>query len=113
MRYTKYFSQLIRSHGTPQLSQDNMSTFLNIIHLEAKVKVYDKLNEKHKYSINVARLKEIVTQLTNDLEPKELIRRWTTGESIKTKPFKEEDTPWDDHDPMFETKRRNLEYKSR
>lgn len=101
MKYTRYFAQTVRNYGTPQLSQDNMSVFLNIIHLEAKLEVYNSLNSAHKYSIRIATIKETIYKLTNGLEPRDLINYWLSGERIRQKPFKEEDTPWDEFDPYM------------
>lgn len=103
----------MRSQGVLNLSLENMQTFLNVVHLEARKEVYISLNKNHQYSIKIAEINQEVNRLVGGLSPRNLVYKWMSGESIKTKPFKEEDTPWDDNDPMFETRRKNLEYKNK
>ena len=98
MKYTRYFSQLVKSHGTPQLSNDHISTFLNIIHLEAKVIVYADLNRDHKYDLNIRRIEARISQLTNNLDPKQLIQKWVAGESIRITSNVEVYNSWDPYE---------------
>jgi hypothetical protein len=96
--YTKYFAQLIKIHGTPQLPHDLMSFFLNIVHLEAKKQVYEELNAGNRYLVHIRTIENRINEITGGLKPQELIKRWENGDPIKGKGPKEESTPWDENE---------------
>lgn len=96
MKYTNYFAQLVIQHGAIQLQHDQLRAYLNIIHFEAKQKVYVSLNTSHKYSLRVRKIQEEIDKLTEKLEPKELVQRWINGGSIKATFIIEENVPWDE-----------------
>lgn len=105
MKYTQYFAQIIKQYGAPQLPNKEMSSFLNIVHLEAKKQVYSGLNVSHHYSIHIRVIDDEIEKLTGGLTPQELIKRWENGDPIKSKVSKEENTPWDDNDRFFYPKK--------
>ncbi|MNE31345.1 hypothetical protein D3C87_22600 [compost metagenome] len=100
MRYTKYFSSVVKQFGTVNLNQEALQTFLNIVHLEAELKVYERLNQEKRFVIQIHSLKEQLKLLTEGLAPKILMKqlhsenysRSSNGGSI------EGAKPWDEHD---------------
>lgn len=96
MIYTKYFAQMIKQHGVPQLKHDLMSSFLNIVHLEAKRQVYSSLNAENRHTIQIRTIDDQLNEITGGLSPQELIKRWINGDPIKRKGSVEENTPWDE-----------------
>lgn len=112
MKYTKYFAQLIRSQGIPQLPDDHYRTFLNILHQEAKLKVYKGNNTGHRYTRRIYTITKIIEELTGKLEPKELVQKWVSGERIPKNLIQEENAPWDEHEPYLVQKPRE-DFKSR
>lgn len=116
MKYTKYFAQLFRSHGAaPQLPYDHYRTYLNIIHLEAKLKVYESLNSTHRFTGRIYRINKIIQYLTGGLEPKQLVEKWIAGDRIPKPKEPDYSTPWDDHEPYLTPKPKHMQddFKSR
>lgn len=111
MKYTKFFAQLVKQHGAVQLQHDQLRAYLNIIHFEAKQKVYLSLNNAHKYSLRVRKIQEEIDKLSEKLEPKELVQRWINGDSIRATFKIEENIPWDETERYLNLPRK--EKKSR
>lgn len=107
MKYTKYFAQLIRENGVPQLPYDQYRTFLSIIHFEAKLKVYKTNDKGHQYSGRIYAITNILDQLTGKLEPRDLVEKWINGDSISKTKTIDDYVPWNDHDPYLTPKPRH------
>ena len=45
MKYTKYFSLCNKAYGPPSLNSKQHDMYMNIIHLEAKIKAYGMLDK--------------------------------------------------------------------
>ena len=79
MRYTNYFSSLVKEQGPPHLNPDQFKRMMNIVFLEGmiagmeKVKVKDK-SQTFKYDMLIFRQNQVLTQLTRNLHPNRLIR---------------------------------------
>jgi hypothetical protein len=103
MKYTKCFSEIIKLHGQVNLKEDHLRCMFNIVHLEAKLSVYTKLNKNHQYVRTIFEMNELLKTLTENMEPKELIKSWYSGKP--TKRLSQNDYPgnteWDEHDPYL------------
>lgn len=100
MRYTRYFSEIIKQHGTVNLDQAAMQAFLNIIHLEAELKVYERWNQENRFVLEISNLKEQVKMITGGVEPKIFMKKLYHGEFLKppSKGSIAETKPWDEFD---------------
>lgn len=100
MRYTKYFSSVLKQYGALNLGQEAMQTLLNIVHLESKLVVYHSLNSKHQFGIEIKRITDKLFELTGGLEPKVLMKALYYAEY--TKPPKKDNNfginAWEEHD---------------
>lgn len=103
MRYTKYFSSVIRQHGNLNLEQEALQTFLNIVHLEAELKVYESLNQEKRFVIQIHSIQEQIKILTGGLEPKILMEKLydSTFSKRRRKGNVDDATPWDEFDPYL------------
>lgn len=100
MRYTKYFSSIIKDFGGLNLEQEALQTFFNIIHLEAQLKVYEQLNQEKRFGIQIRTIKEQLYILTGGLDPKTLLKRLYSSNYSKPSRTgnKEEFKQWDEVD---------------
>lgn len=100
MRYTKYFSNVVNQFGTINLNQEALQTFLNIIHLEAELKVYEKLNQEKRFIIQIHNLKEQLQLLTKGLDPKILMKQLHNHNYSRSynRGGDEDIKSWDEHD---------------
>ena len=100
MRYTKYFSSVVKQFGTINLNQEALQTFLNIIHLEAELKVYERLNQEKRFVIQIHEIKEQLHALTGGLEPSILMKQLHRGNYSRSNQGNniENVKPWDEHD---------------
>jgi hypothetical protein len=75
MKYSKYFAQIVRDNGTPNLSKEGFAKMMNIISLEGQLQAFKKVSklEPHKYSVMQFDVDKQLTKLTGNLEPKELL----------------------------------------
>ncbi len=46
MKYTSYFSQTLKSNGSPHLSQDMFALYMNIVYLEGRITELNVLAKK-------------------------------------------------------------------
>lgn len=77
MKYTPYFSQLLKLNGTPHLSQDMFAVYMNIVHLEGRIAQLQDLantaeqnDQKFVYRLKIDAIQEKVLALTQGMEPK-------------------------------------------
>lgn len=96
MKYTRYFAQLIKQHGMINLPPDEVSVFLNIIHLEANLETYNAWNSTQRYNPNIGKINDKLNQLTGKLEPKTLVEKWINGDSPNRRLTKKEYNTWDE-----------------
>lgn len=75
MRYTKYFSFIVKENGQPQMTANSFRTLMNIVHLEGVLNGLNKSKEAHKgtdtyYKYDVAIFKEQsrLTDVTGNIE---------------------------------------------
>ena len=79
MRYTNYFSSLVKEQGPPHLNPDQYRRMMNIVFLEGmiagmeKIKIKEK-SEVFKYDMLIFKQNQVLTQLTGNLNPSRLIR---------------------------------------
>lgn len=79
MRYTNYFSSLVKEQGPPHLNPDQFKRMMNIVFLEGmiagmeKIKVKEK-SQTFKYDMLIFKQNQVLTELTGNLEPNRLIR---------------------------------------
>jgi hypothetical protein len=77
MKYSKYFSQIVRDNGTPNLSKEGYAKMMNIISLEGQLQTFKKVSklEPHKYSTMQLDVNMQLIKLTGNLDPKEFLRQ--------------------------------------
>ena len=79
MRYTNYFSSLVKEQGPPHLNPDQFKRMMNIVFLEGiiagmeKIKVKEK-SQTFKYDMLIFKQNQVLTQLTGNLHPSQLTR---------------------------------------
>jgi hypothetical protein len=103
MRYTKYFSSIIKQFGGLNLEQKALQTLLNIVHLEAELKVYEGLNQEKRFVIQIHNIQSQIKVLTGGLEPKVFMEKLHDS-SFSISPKNNDldgTTPWDEHDPYL------------
>jgi hypothetical protein len=81
MKYTNYISAIVKSQGTPNLSNEGFAMLMNIVHVEGAKMSLEKLKEKEsnpalkfKYDIFIEDYKTKLDALTGGMESKELFR---------------------------------------
>jgi hypothetical protein len=83
MKYTKFFSTLVNTEGSPNLDKDQFKKLMNIIHFEGQIAGVDKVINKfkstdgeHKYNFIKVDLETKLNSITNGLSPAELLDSW-------------------------------------
>ena len=83
MIYSRYFKAIIREGGIRSLEPNILAQIMNIIHLEGKLEGMNVLKEKmkdsaepYKFDFAILKVKSQLSSITNDLQPKELLRRF-------------------------------------
>ena len=80
MKYTKYFSGVLRNHGVPNLNVEQYARLMNIVSLEGRLQelldIKETLNreEYYKYDVRINRISNKIKELTLDVLPKELMK---------------------------------------
>ena len=80
MKYTKYFSGVLRNQGVPNLNVEQYTRLMNIVSLEGRLQelldVKETLNreEYYKYDVRINRISNKIKELTLDVLPKELMQ---------------------------------------
>ncbi len=83
MVYSKYFASIVKQHGSINLNQDCLQAMFNVIHIEAKIEVYQKI-DKFKYGMEISKLEQKLRFLTGFCEPKVLLEIWYSGNLLKS-----------------------------
>lgn len=104
MKYTKYFADMVKSHGIPQFERDAFQRMQNIIVLEAKIKAYQEVKakfkdtpEEHKFDLRILELTDYLKESTMNLEPSDLVNELRSGKK-RLIPKDITFTPWDEND---------------
>jgi len=81
MRYTKYFTGVLKNQGVPNLNVEQYARLMNIVSLEGGLQGLQDLKasilsqeEKYKYDIRIYRISNKLKGLTLDVLPKELMQ---------------------------------------
>ena len=79
MRYTNYFSSLVKEQGPPHLNPDQFKRMMNIVFLEGMIAGMEKIritekSQTFKYDMLIFKQNQVLTQLTGNLHPSQLIR---------------------------------------
>ena len=81
MKYTKYFSGVIKNQGIPHLNVEQYGRFMNIVSLEGRLQELSELKESfdnpeeiYKYDIKIYRISKKIKGLTSDQYPKEVMQ---------------------------------------
>ena len=81
MKYTKYFSGVIKNQGIPSLNVEQYARFMNIVSLEGRLqelldlkKSLDNPEEIYKYDIRIYRISNKIKGLTSDQFPKDIMQ---------------------------------------
>ncbi len=80
MKYTSYFSQVLKGNGSPHLNQDMFALYMNIVHLEGRIAELNDLadraeqnDQKFVYRLKIDVLEDKIRKLAKRMEPKELL----------------------------------------
>ena len=81
--YTNYFSMLIKEQGIPQFTPEYFRKMMNIVYLEGSIIGIRKIKEQnrntkdyHKYDLIIFRFEKQLTEITQNVEPSEMIELW-------------------------------------
>ena len=80
MRFTKYYSGVIKSNGVPNLSIEQHCRLMNIISLEGQLNAIEQPKKSHKrtdgyhiYDIKIHRIQQKLKGQTLDQYPKDVL----------------------------------------
>ena len=81
MKYTKYFSGVLRNQGVPNLNVEQYARLMNIVSLEGRLQelldIKDTIQNRedyYKYDVRINRITNKIKEVTLDVLPKELIQ---------------------------------------
>ena len=81
MKYLKYFKGVLHNDGLPQLNAKEWARMMNIASIEHGLTQLEKVKEMnqngpepYKYDLMILKERELVSKLTKDLPPNDLIR---------------------------------------
>ena len=79
MNYANYFSTITKDNGQPNLSPDQFRRMMNIIYIEGVIQGIKRIKKKEtaqsfKYDILIFKHDSVLTELTGNLKPLELMR---------------------------------------
>ena len=79
MRYTNYFSSLVKEQGPPHLNPDQFRRMMNIVFLEGTIAGMERIKAREKsqafrYDMLIFKQNKTLAQLTGNLHPSRLIR---------------------------------------
>jgi hypothetical protein len=84
MKYTKFFSGYINSHGSPNLHPDQFKQLMNLIHLEGQIAGIDRVIEEfktidppHKYDFVKVGIQNKIDEVSKGLTPAEHLESWS------------------------------------
>ena len=81
MKYTKYFTGVLRNQGVPNLNAEQYARLMNIVSLEGRLQelldikeTIPNREEYYKYDVRINRITNKIKELTLDVLPKELMQ---------------------------------------
>ena len=81
MRYTKYFSGILRHQGVPNLNVEQYCRLMNIVSLEGRLEELNNIKksiknpeEAYKYDVRIHRISNKIKGLTLDEYPKDVMQ---------------------------------------
>ena len=81
MKYTKYFSGVLRNQGVPNLNVEQYAKLMNIVSLEGRLQelldikeTIQNREEYYKYDVRINRITNKIKEVTQDVLPKELMQ---------------------------------------
>ena len=81
MKYTKYFSGVLRNQGVPNLNVEQYARLMNIVSLEGRLQelldikeTIQNREEYYKYDVRINRITNKIKEVTLDVLPKELMQ---------------------------------------
>ena len=80
MKYTKYFSGVLRNQGVPNLNVEQYARLMNIVSLEGRLQelidIRETLNrdEYYKYDVRINRITNKIKELSLEALPEELMQ---------------------------------------
>jgi len=81
MKYTKYFSGVLRNQGVPNLNVEQYARLMNIVSLEGRLQelldikaTIPNREEYYKYDVRINRITNKIKELTLDVLPQELMQ---------------------------------------
>ena len=81
MKYTKYFSGVLRNQGVPNLNVEQYARLMNIVSLEGRLQELLDLkeglkspNDHYKYDVRIHRLSNKLKGLTSSEYPKDVMQ---------------------------------------
>ena len=81
MKYTKYFSGVLKNQGVPNLNATQFAKLMNIVSLESRMQELLDIKESnknmqdyYKYELRIKRLFSRVQALTFDEDPKDVLK---------------------------------------
>ena len=81
MKYTKYYSGILRNQGVPNLNVEQYARLMNIISLEGRLQelldikeTLQNREEYYKYDVRINRIINKIKEVTLDVLPKELMQ---------------------------------------
>ena len=81
MKYTKYFSGVLRNQGVPNLNVEQYARLMNIVSLEGRLQelldikaTIPNREEYYKYDVRINRIINKIKEVTLDVLPKELMQ---------------------------------------
>ena len=84
MKYTKFFSGLVNTQGSPTLEPDQFKQLMNLIHFEGQLAGIDRVINKfksidgpHRYDILKVTVQSKIDEVSHGLSPEELLQSWS------------------------------------
>jgi len=81
MKYTKYFSGVLRNQGVPNLNVEQYARLMNIVSLEGRLQelldikeTITNREEYYKYDVRINRITNKIKEISLDILPRELMQ---------------------------------------
>ncbi|TNF48435.1 MAG: hypothetical protein EP305_05550 [Bacteroidetes bacterium] len=83
MQYTKFFSAVLRDHGSLNFEPDQLKLIMNLIHLEGKregllqvQERFKKTDPPNRYDLLIKAVTDQINVITNGFTPNLLLQKW-------------------------------------